>query len=90
MIADQLRRADGTDVDLQVGAEVGRVERRRRSVMTRLDVDATDDYLLSVSAFGGDARVNVNGRNINVFSTHLDHQSSSTRLTQVSQLVLLG
>ena len=33
------------------------------------------------------ARLNVNGRIVNVFSTHLDHQSSSTRLTQVKQLV---
>ena len=33
------------------------------------------------------ARVNVNGRIVNVFSTHLDHQSSATRLSQVRQLV---
>ena len=32
-------------------------------------------------------RVNVNGRIVNVFSTHLDHQSSATRLAQVKQLV---
>jgi endonuclease/exonuclease/phosphatase family metal-dependent hydrolase len=32
-------------------------------------------------------RVTVNGRNVSVFSTHLDHQSSSTRVSQVRQLV---
>jgi endonuclease/exonuclease/phosphatase family metal-dependent hydrolase len=32
-------------------------------------------------------RVTVNGRTISVFSTHLDHQSSATRVAQVRQLV---
>ena len=55
--------------------------------MTRLDIEAKDDYLLSVSRSVAMARLNVNGRIVNVFSTHLDHQASSTRLTQVKQLV---
>jgi len=56
-------------------------------VMTRLPVDATDDYLLTVSRSVAMIRVNVNGRNLSVFSTHLDHQSSTTRVAQVKQLV---
>ena len=55
--------------------------------MTRLDVDANDDFLLSVARSVAMLRLNVNGRIVNVFSTHLDHQSSSTRVTQVRQLV---
>jgi endonuclease/exonuclease/phosphatase family metal-dependent hydrolase len=55
-------------------------------IMTRLGVDATDDYLLSYARSVAMLRVNVNGRNITVASTHLDHQSTSYRLTQISQL----
>jgi len=55
-------------------------------IMTRLGVDATDDYLLSYARSVALLRVNVNGRNITLASTHLDHQSTSYRLTQISQL----
>ena len=55
-------------------------------IMTRLGVDATDDYLLSYARSVAMLRVTVNGRNITLASTHLDHQSTSYRLTQISQL----
>jgi endonuclease/exonuclease/phosphatase family metal-dependent hydrolase len=55
--------------------------------MTHLDVDATDEYLLSYTRSVAMIRTNVNGRIVNVFSTHLDHTSSALRLTQVKQLM---
>ena len=56
-------------------------------VMTRLPIDAVASYLLTAQRSVAMAQVTVNGRNLSVFSTHLDHQSSSTRVAQVRQLV---
>jgi endonuclease/exonuclease/phosphatase family metal-dependent hydrolase len=65
------------------GAATGEGE----AVMTRLPIDAVASHLLTVQRSVAMAQVTVNGRNISVFSTHLDHQSSSTRVSQVRQLV---
>lgn len=67
----------------KAGAATGEGE----CVMTRLPVDAVDDYLLSVSRSVAMVRVTLNGRPVSLFSTHLDHQSSTTRVQQVRQLV---
>jgi endonuclease/exonuclease/phosphatase family metal-dependent hydrolase len=56
-------------------------------VMTRFPVDAVDDFLLSVSRSVAMVRVTLNGRPVSLFSTHLDHQSSATRVQQVRELV---
>ena len=44
-------------------------------------------YLLTAQRSVAMARLNVNGRIVNVFSTHLDQNSSATRLAEVKQLV---
>jgi endonuclease/exonuclease/phosphatase family metal-dependent hydrolase len=56
-------------------------------VMTRLLIEDRDQYLLTVARSVAMVRVTVNGQTINFFSTHLDHQSSATRVAQVKQLV---
>lgn len=86
-IADALRARTGQTWTWHWVQKWGATSGEGECVMTRFRVDATDDYLLSVSRSVAMVRINVNGRMINVFSTHLDHQSSSTRLTQVRQLV---
>jgi endonuclease/exonuclease/phosphatase family metal-dependent hydrolase len=86
-IADALRARTGQTWTWHWIQKSGSASGEGECVMTRFHVDATDDYLLSVSRSVAMVRINVNGRMINVFSTHLDHQSSSTRLTQVRQLV---
>jgi endonuclease/exonuclease/phosphatase family metal-dependent hydrolase len=87
MIADRLRAATGQTWRYHWVQKSGSSSGEGECVMTRLDIDGVDDHLLSYSRSVAMARVNVNGRNISVFSTHLDHTSSSYRLTQVRQLV---
>jgi endonuclease/exonuclease/phosphatase family metal-dependent hydrolase len=86
-IADRLRALTGQTWRYHWVQKWGAATGEGEAIMTRLDIDATDDYLLSVQRSVAMLRVNVNGRNVSLFSTHLDHQSSSTRLTQVRQLV---
>ena len=86
-IADRLRTLTGQTWRYQWVQKWGAATGEGVAIMTRLDVDATDDYLLSVQRSVAMLRVNVNGRNVSLFSTHLDHQSSSNRLSQVRQLV---
>ena len=86
-IADALRARTGQTWSWHWIQKWGAASGEGECVMTRFRVEATDDYLLSVSRSVAMVRINVNGRMINVFSTHLDHQSSSTRLTQVRQLM---
>ena len=56
-------------------------------VMTRFGIDASDDYHLDTVRSVAMARVMVNGRIINFFSTHLDQKTSATRLAEVKKLV---
>jgi endonuclease/exonuclease/phosphatase family metal-dependent hydrolase len=86
-IADALRARTGQTWTYHWIQKSGAASGEGECVMTRLHIDASDDYLLTVSRSVAMVRLNVNGRIVNVFSTHLDHQSSSTRLAQVRQLV---
>ena len=86
-IADALRARTGQTWTYHWIQKSGSSSGEGECVMTRLHIDATDDYLLTVSRSVAMVRLNVNGRIVNVFSTHLDHQSSATRLAQVRQLV---
>jgi endonuclease/exonuclease/phosphatase family metal-dependent hydrolase len=56
------------------------------AVLSRYPLEDTDTLLLSYTRSAALVRVNVNGRVVNFVSTHLDHQSSSKRLTQVLEL----
>ena len=89
-IADRLRALTGQTWTYKWVQKWGAATGEGVAIMTRLDVDATDDFLLSVQRSVAMLRVNVNGRNLTLFSTHLDHQSSATRLSQVRQLVTWG
>ncbi|HET7219794.1 MAG TPA: DNRLRE domain-containing protein [Vicinamibacterales bacterium] len=86
-IADALRARTGQTWSWHWIQKWGASSGEGECVMTRFPIEASDDYLLSTSRSVAMVRINVNGRMVNVFSTHLDHQSSSTRLTQVRQLV---
>jgi len=55
-------------------------------ILSKFPIDASDSQLLSGSRSAIGVTVNVNGRTINVFSTHLHPDSSSYRNTEVSQL----
>ena len=55
-------------------------------LLTTLPIDSNADHLLSYTRSVAQIRVTVNGRTINIFSTHLDADSASRRTTQISQL----
>jgi endonuclease/exonuclease/phosphatase family metal-dependent hydrolase len=55
-------------------------------LLTSLPIDSTGDYLLSYTRSVAQIRVTVNGRPVNLFSTHLDDASASYRTTQIQQV----
>jgi endonuclease/exonuclease/phosphatase family metal-dependent hydrolase len=55
-------------------------------LLSTLPIESSADYLLSYTRSVAQIRVMVNGRAVNIFSTHLDAESSSYRTTQMSQL----
>ena len=87
LIADRLKAKTGKTWTYHWVQKWGAASGEGECVMTRLGIDAKDDYLLSVQRSVAMARLNVNGRIIDMFSTHLDQKSSATRLAQVKQLV---
>ena len=55
-------------------------------LLSRIYISGCDDHLLSYERSVARAKITINGRGINLFSTHLDDSSSSRRTTQISQL----
>jgi endonuclease/exonuclease/phosphatase family metal-dependent hydrolase len=55
-------------------------------VMSRYPLDAKSGYQLSYDRCAAHITVHVNGRAINMTSTHLDENSTSERLTEIGQL----
>ena len=86
-IAEQLKARTGQTWNYHWIQKSGASSGEGECVMTRLPVEDKDDYLLSYARSVAMVRVTVNGRTVHVFSTHLDHQSSAYRVTQVKQLV---
>lgn len=55
-------------------------------LLSRVPIETCSDHLLSYERSVARAAITINGRTVNVFSTHLDDASSSRRATQISQL----
>ncbi|HEV8345611.1 MAG TPA: DNRLRE domain-containing protein [Vicinamibacterales bacterium] len=55
-------------------------------ILSRFPFAATDVQLLSHNRSAVNATINVNGRSINFFSTHLDADSTSYRLQEIGEL----
>lgn len=56
-------------------------------ILSKFNFSSTSSRFLSATRSIAQVTVNVGGRNVNFFATHLDHTSSSLRLTQVQELV---
>ena len=88
IIADKLRALTGQTWTYKWVQKTGASSGEGVCVMTRLAVDGTDQFFLSDSRSVAMISLNVNGRNVNVFSTHLDADSSNyMRVKQVGELV---
>jgi endonuclease/exonuclease/phosphatase family metal-dependent hydrolase len=55
-------------------------------IMSRIPFAATDIQAFSYTRAAVDATIHVNGRSINITSTHLDDSSSSARLKEIGEL----
>lgn len=55
-------------------------------ILSRIQISSCDKYYMSGSRSVANATITVNGRTINVFSTHLDESSASMRTSEMSQL----
>jgi endonuclease/exonuclease/phosphatase family metal-dependent hydrolase len=55
-------------------------------ILSRIPISSCDKYYMSGSRSVANAAITVNGRTVNVFSTHLDESSASMRTTEISQL----
>ena len=87
LIADKLQALTGQTWTYHWVQKWGASSGEGECVMTRRGIDATDDYLLTADRSIAMARLTVNGRIVDMFSTHLDQNSSATRLAEVLQLV---
>ena len=56
-------------------------------VLSSFPLESSSDYVLSASRSVARVAIIVNGIRVNVFSTHLDNSSQSTRVTQMKQLI---
>lgn len=56
-------------------------------ILSKFSFSSTSSRFLSHTRSIAQATVNVGGRNVNFFATHLDHTSSSLRQTQAQELV---
>jgi endonuclease/exonuclease/phosphatase family metal-dependent hydrolase len=56
-------------------------------VLSTYPIESDDDYALSYDRSVARIAVIVNGIRVNVYSTHLDADSSSRRTTQMKQLI---
>ena len=59
-------------------------------IMSRFPLDATDVQLLSYGRAIVNATINVNGRTVNVSSTHLDEPSSTYRAVEIGEITSWG
>ncbi|HKR13147.1 MAG TPA: endonuclease/exonuclease/phosphatase family protein [Pyrinomonadaceae bacterium] len=56
-------------------------------ILSKFNFSSTSSRYLSSTRSVAQVTVNVGGRNVNFFATHLDHTSSSLRLTQAQELI---
>ncbi|HEX2271460.1 MAG TPA: endonuclease/exonuclease/phosphatase family protein [Pyrinomonadaceae bacterium] len=56
-------------------------------ILSKFNFSSVNSRFLSFTRSIAQVTVNVGGRNVNFFATHLDHTSSSLRLTQARELV---
>jgi endonuclease/exonuclease/phosphatase family metal-dependent hydrolase len=87
ILCDKLRARTGQNWTYVFEQISGANEGIGVAVLSRFPIDSTASKLLSWDRSAVLARVVVNGRVVNMISTHLDHQSSSRRLQQVKEVV---
>jgi endonuclease/exonuclease/phosphatase family metal-dependent hydrolase len=86
IICDKLRAKTGQPWAYHFAQIGGAASGIGVAVLSRLPIEDRDSRLLSYTRSVAMVSVTVNGRRVNFFSTHLDHQDSGRRLRQVIEL----
>jgi len=86
MIVDRLRARTGQPWTYHWAQISGLASGIGVAVLSRFPIEDRDSHLLSYNRSVAMVSVTFNGRRVNFFSTHLDHQYSSRRLRQVIEL----
>jgi endonuclease/exonuclease/phosphatase family metal-dependent hydrolase len=86
LIADKLTARTGRTWTYKWVQKWGAASGEGEAVMSRFPFASTASDLLPYSRSVAEGLVIVNGRTINVFSTHLDANSSSCRMSQIREL----
>lgn len=84
--ASLLRSRTGRTWNYHFAPRYGGSSGQGNLLLTTFPIEDTDSHLLSHDRSVARIKITVNGRSINIFSTHLDADSSSRRSTQMSQL----
>jgi endonuclease/exonuclease/phosphatase family metal-dependent hydrolase len=81
-----LEAKTGTNWYRTFATATGATKYNGNAIFSVFPIESTDSYQLSYGRSVIQASIVVNGRTVNVFSTHLDANSSSYRATQMNQL----
>ena len=84
--ASLLRSATGRTWYYKFAQRDGNTNGQGNLILSTFPLEDSDGYELSYSRSVARAQIVVNGIRVNVFSTHLDSESSSYRTTQIKQL----
>jgi endonuclease/exonuclease/phosphatase family metal-dependent hydrolase len=84
--ASLLKTATGKTWYYNFAQRDGNTNGQGNVLLTTFPIEAADDYLLSYSRAVARVQIVVNGIRVNVFSTHLDADSSTRRATQMNEL----
>jgi endonuclease/exonuclease/phosphatase family metal-dependent hydrolase len=84
--ASLLRSRTGRTWNYHFAPRYGGSSGQGNLLLTTFAIEDSDSHLLSYDRSVARIKITVNGRAINVFSTHLDADSGSRRSTQMSQL----
>lgn len=86
IIADKLRARTGQTWSYKWVQKWGAASGEGEAIMSRLPLESVGTYLLSYDRAVTQATIVVNGRLVNVFSTHLDANNSSYRMAEIREL----
>jgi endonuclease/exonuclease/phosphatase family metal-dependent hydrolase len=87
VIAALLKQYTGQRWYYKFSTATGAAKGNGNLVLSRFPIESTSTLLLSHDRSAIDVVVHVNGRNVNVTSTHLDADSTAYRLAQIGELL---
>jgi endonuclease/exonuclease/phosphatase family metal-dependent hydrolase len=85
-LASLLRSRTGRTWHYHFASRSGASQAQGNLLLSRFPIESSGSHLLSHTRSVAQIRITVNGRSVNLFSTHLDSDSSGRRSTQMNEL----